>query len=233
MRGAALAAALCAAVVIVWVAPRLEAEAVKCLKNNPCQPPPCEFMFELKTAKAALHAWNRGTFGDATVADLNQVMNLMRTVRRETKKAYAKYAKCPRSNFYQSPEADIPGWPDNCDIVYPGGKQSSAESLAAINSCIEVANAEFALATQWQAFCVASRDSTAPAPLNYIVQMKQSMFQAKVDVMEAALLQYLSSCAPDATTSNRMSQLGLDALKKTGQDNRNAWKRAKRAAARK
>jgi hypothetical protein len=79
---------------------------------------------------------------------------------------------------------------------------------------------------------VASKDSTAPLPLDYVVQMKQSMYQAKVDLLETALLQYLSSCAPDATTSSRISQLGLDALKKTGQENRSAWKRAKRAAAR-
>jgi hypothetical protein len=233
MRGAALAAALCAAVVIVCVAPRLDAEAVKCLKNDPCQPPPCELLYELKVAKANLRGWKVGSFGGADVADLDQVQRLMRTKNRETQKAYAKYARCPRSFFYQSPDAEVTSWGDQCEIEYAPGKKDFAQYRSSVNSCIEVVNAEAALAQQWQAYCVSSREYEGkPVPLDYIVLMKQSMYQAKVDVLENALLQYMSSCAPDATTSKRISQLGLDTLKKTGAENRRAWKRAKRAAAR-
>ena len=87
MRSAALAAALCAAVVIVCVAPRLDAEAVKCLRNEPCQPPPCELLYELKTAKADLRGWKMGSFGNADLTNLAQLTRMLETRNRETEKA--------------------------------------------------------------------------------------------------------------------------------------------------
>jgi len=54
--------------------------------------------------------------------------------------------------------------------------------------------------------------------------------EEKIRSMEASLLTYLSSCAPDATTSRRISEVGLDALKKQGATARMKW-RAKRAGA--
>ncbi len=208
-------AVLCAALFLTWLAARPEATAYNCILTNKCTPPPCEFMAYLNLAKAHLRAIANASApltGDAKAFDayFNE-----RVAARN--KAYKAYRKCS-SNDVPIP---VVGLAPACSVT-----PSLPEALKLANTCSEAVDAEYARAETMQSLCQRTgRDAAtvAEARARHLLAA-----QARIDSMEASLLRYLGSCAPDATLSRELSRAGLDALMKAGQQARDLWK-AKRA----
>ncbi len=220
---------------VVWVAGvRLDAKAVQCLSTNPCKGPPCEFMYELKMAKAALRAHSQPFLQSVDTSDYEDTRRYNRQFREEMNKAYAKYAKCRSSTFYRPPPTPfVSSSRGVCQIeLNPGQVVTLDDLLATANSCSENVEAKFAGARQSQLTCLAYSKETAPITVLEFRQHQRMESQAEIKSMENSLLSYLSSCKPDAKTSRQLSELGLNALKKAGGKARREWRRAQRAAAR-
>ena len=124
----------------------------------------------------------------------------------------------------------------NCEIfnLSKMKTQSLKEALAVSNSCSELVEAEYAGAQERQRRCLAidakqRQPSTFTFSLSEKRALDRAVTQAKVDSLEASLLQYWRACSAeaDAKTARQIAEAGLDALKKAP-----AQKPAKKAAKR-
>jgi hypothetical protein len=113
--------ALSVALLLVWLAPKLESTAIACLSRNPCKQPPCELFYELKIMKAMARLWS--------LPVLRNEQDSNRVTAKITKLS-KKYAKCPANYFYQPPPIFTLGPGSKCDIVYPPGTSSLDQVLA-------------------------------------------------------------------------------------------------------
>jgi len=204
---------------LLWVvlasvsfAPRLESAAVTCASNHPCKQPPCEFFYELKMAKAMARAWSLPVLKNEQ--DSSRVIAKM-------DKAYRKYAKCPANYFYQPPPTFSVS--PQCELVYPPGTSSLDQVLASTNSCAEFVRGKYARAEQTRLFCLSNQDVKGPLPEGLFRMQMRLALQEHIQVMEVALGQFLASCAPSATTSRRVTDVGLKALKRQAYKDRMAW----------
>ena len=206
--------ALSVVLLLVWLAPRLESTAVRCTSTNPCKQPPCEFFYELKVAKAMVRVLSMpAPRGGEDLRAMNAAI----------RKQLRKYTKCPANYFYQPPPNFWVGSSSSCDIGYPGGAKSLEDVLAATNSCAEPVRAKFAQAEQERLFCLSNKDLKGPLPIGEFKLQQKMAYQAAVESMEVALGRFLASCAPSATTSRRVAEAGLQALKKAAYKERMAW----------
>jgi hypothetical protein len=226
------AALLAAFLLLVWLAPRLEAVAVKCLSSGCgkgqrppacCNPPPCEFFYELKIARALVRATSTTFLGDTEASGDEEIRRFIRdNLQGEVRKAHKKYAKCPPSYFYRRvPSFSVSSSVEKCRIEGLGADgrstgQSLEEALALSNSCSELVEAEYAEAQASQRLCWAYVNEAEPTTLAEFRVQERMKAQAKVDALEASLLQYWRACTRvmDATTARRIVGTGLDALKK-------------------
>ena len=227
-------AVLLVALGVIWLAPGLDAEAVKCLSTEPCKRPPCQFMRELKIAKAIVRAYSIPITGDGDATNYEAFQSDRKQTKAEINKAYAKYAKCPSTIFYRPPPSlfvsSMNG--QTCQIERLGQAVTLEQVLAISNSCSESVEAEFASAKQFQLNCWAFQKETEPVTVAEHRSQWRRQEEARVKSLEKSLLRHLSSCAPNDATSKQLSDLGLKSLMKKGAKARREWKKAKRAAAR-
>jgi hypothetical protein len=223
-------AALLVAIVLVSLAPPLEAVAYKCVLTNTCKPLPCEFVGELNAARASERAARAPLPIDVNSATSRDVNNTFAQQWRDIMAIYQKYRKCRLHA----------GMPDlrvsrDCRIVYSDGtlgqeaapEKSLDDAKRDSSTCTEFVEAEYAAIQEEQVACVAFRGRKTTVG---VLQQRQLMTtHARVKSLEAALLQYLKSCKPDATLSRQLADSGLDALARKAQKDRIKWKTASRA----
>jgi hypothetical protein len=228
-----LRAVLLVILAFVWLGSRLDAKAVPCLSTNPCKRPPCEFMYELKIAKAILRAQSQPFLESLDASSHEEIRRFNQQTRVEITKAYNKYAACPSSIFYRRPPTPFVSNTRQCQIEHAAPQPVTLEDMLAIsNSCSENVEAEFASARQSQLICLAFQNEKEEITVSEFRHHRRAETEAAIKSMEQSLLRYLSSCKPGAKTSRELSELGLNALKKAGGKARREWKRAQRAAAR-
>ena len=208
--------ALSVALLLVWLAPKLESTAIACLSRNPCKQPPCELFYELKIMKAMARLWS--------LPVLRNEQDSNRVTAKITKLS-KKYAKCPANYFYQPPPSFSLSSRPQCQLGYPPGTSSLDQVMATTNACAELVRATFARAEQTRLFCLADKDMDVNKPLpegQFRMEMRLA-YQAAAESLESDLGRFLSSCAPSATTSRHITEAGLQALRRTAYKNRMEW----------
>jgi len=228
-----------ALIFVVWQVNRLEAAATDCLRTNPCTRPRCEFMYELKVAKARLRALNAGFLENPdAAADADFLRYLKDSYLPAVNKTYRKYAKCPPQYFYNKVSLSVSALPPGggrCVITAAGNPSKNVsleDALTMSSSCAEIVKADYAGAEEDQRACLSSDKGTQTGGVQEFRKAESQLQKTKIASMEAALLQYLSSCAPDAALSRELTKAGLSALLKQGQKIRQeARRKAKRARA--
>ena len=206
--------ALSVALLLVWLAPKLESTAIACLSRNPCKQPPCELFYELKIMKAMARLWS--------LPVLRNEQDSNRVTAKITKLS-KKYAKCPANYFYQPPPIFTLGPGSKCDIVYPPGTSSLDQVLASTNTCAEFVHGRFKEIEQARLFCLSNSDLRGPLPEGLFRLQMRLTIQTYTEFLESELGRFLSSCAPSATTSRRVTAAGLQALRKASYKKRMEW----------
>lgn len=207
--------------VVVWLVPKPEAAAYHCLLKASCAPPPCEFWAELKISLASQNAVFavRPPRSNSRAAE----RKMWREINAELRKSTFRYTPCAP---YEKPEFVISEAPE-CEVVIEDAAGNLRlggldEALKSTTGCTEIAEAAFAAAKEEQDNCrfFASQPnlSLAQQRANAFVE-----FQAQTESLKNSLLQYLSSCVPDADTEREIAEAGLDALKQAGEKNRSNW----------
>jgi hypothetical protein len=199
--------------VFVWLVPKSEAKTYKCILPNSCTPPPCEFFAKLKINKAIERALlkSRARYSSSRAA-------FRRTWKEIEAELYkTKYPSCGPGPV--SPGFDVNDAP-KCEIGRGSGAAfkplSLDDALRNDSTCSEIVEADFAWAKERQDNCQffadASRETAANVRGRSIVE-----YQAKNDSLQRSLLQYLSSCKPDAKTARQIANMGLSRLLRAGQ----------------
>ncbi len=231
------------AVSMLLLAPPLDASkqcinAVRCPddKKTPkcCEPPPCEYFFELKVAKAIRHGFSlkvqRSALAVAKVDDERGQAKYEADFNKAVQKAARRFANCPPSHKY-NPTPILNAVPEQkCRItVYESSTEIDLDELKANSkTCDELLDAEYAQAVTQQRHCQADLERTSDRPLQERRWQDATEIEAQVDLLESKLMNYWSACSvvADATTARRAAQAGLEAFKKSPA----ATKRAKRSA---
>jgi hypothetical protein len=196
------------------LAPTLEAATYKCILQNSCTPPPCEFFTELKYNKAAARilANARAPLSRSNAAYRQYSNDIIPALR----KVLRKHAKCPPSEtpfvtVSQAPKCEI-------GVVPPGGgvqPQTLDDLQRASSGCSESVEAQYASAQVLQNMCASLKPSGRTVAEDRAIALL--LQQSVVDSLEQSLLRYLSSCKPDANTARQIAKMGLSPLLRAGQ----------------
>ena len=208
-----------AALVLIWLVARPQAAAYRCVLTNKCTPLPCEFIAHLNLAKARLSALANAPVGtETTQASMDAFTGAFLAGQQQALQEYRKCAVGP-------PAPIVSGDPPTCALP------TLQERLDGGNTCSEIIEAEYAYSERWQSICLLT--GTDGSTIADLQARALSSAQARVSSMQASLLKFLGSCAPDAALSTQLSEAGLDALKQQGQEARQSWKatRAEQAPA--
>jgi hypothetical protein len=232
------------AISMLLLAPSLDATSRQCIPSGGCpkdqkppaccKPPPCEYFYELKVAKAIRHAFSlkvqRSALAVAKVDDDRGQAKYEANFNRDMRKAARRFANCAPSRRFK-PTPILTAEPEQqCRItVYESTAEVDLDTLKANGkSCDELIDAEFAQASTQQRHCQADLERTSDRPLQERRWQDVTEIEAQIDSLETNLMRYWGACSivADATTARRVAQAGLDALKKTPP----AVKPAKRSA---
>jgi hypothetical protein len=219
-----------ATLVFVWLVPRPEAAAYKCILTNSCTPPPCEFWAALKISLASQNAVfkARAPRNNSRAAE----RKMWREINAELRKPTFQYTPCAPTDKPEFVISEAPA----CEVVLEDAAGNLRlggldDALRASTGCSEVVAAAFAAAKEEQDNC----RFFAQQPSLSLAQQRANAFvefEAQTESLKNSLLQYLGSCVPDADTEREITESGLDALKQQGEQARNAWEatRAETAA---
>lgn len=203
-----------------------------------CEPPPCEFFYELTVARSLVRSTARAKqmLSAQAKAEVKsgkslEMANFLEKRDRIWEDEHTRFANCPGSTAYlphQSFQVD----PASCEITRPGGINvktvDQAKSLAS-SVCEEIAEASFRYAERKQALCRAiHREGDVPVTAGELQDMYQNMAERAVKSLEDSLSDFWRSC--NKFTNSKKAQAAaksaLDALKKGGRDPRREAKRA-------
>lgn len=217
--------ALCAVLLVSTFGLSLEGTAYKCVLTNDCKPLPCEFVAELKYAKASVRTFAKISAPDST--DPAAFERFISQVAADLRKASKAYSKCSGRALEDdvplagvTPPACVVGVRDANGKVQP---KSLADLLKASSTCSEIVEAEYKRAEARQEHCQAEVNRARPTSVARRRADALQAAQERMDSLRESLLRYLSSCAPDAKLSRELSKLGLDDLMKEGKANRIDW----------
>jgi hypothetical protein len=221
------------AVSLLLLTPPLDAakqciHAVRCPDDKKtsdcCKPPPCEYFFELKVAKAIRHAYSRkvqkSALAIAKVDDDRGQAKYEANFNKAFHKAARRFANCPPSTDYE-PTPILTALPEQqCRItVYESTAEVDIDRLKKENekACDELLDAEYAQAETQQRHCQADLERTTGRPLSERRLQDITEMDAQVELLESRLMNYWSACSvvADAATARRAAQAGLEAFKKT------------------
>ena len=218
------------AVTMLLLAPSLDATSVQCISQRCakdqkppacCAPPPCEFFYELKVAKAIRHGFSRkvqrSALAVANVDDARGQAKYEANFERSLRKAAKRFANCPQSRAFR-PTPILTADPEQqCRItMYEGSAEIDVDQLKANSkSCNELIDAEYAEARTRQLHCQADLERASDRPLEERRWQDVTEIQAHVDALESDLMRFWGACSivADAQTARRIANAGLEALK--------------------
>lgn len=222
MKHVPLLAALSCLCVLPWTFPEpLHARSINCVPDRGCpegegppsccQPPPCEFVQELKFARAhrdniamnmALFQYAEGSDAEAYWADISM---------RDFQQLLDQASPCPDNPFFK-PTPMLEADEDNqCEITFfedfdqQFGSPSLEDLLENSNTCEELVKAEYEEAKAKREICLVERYRTNPRTLPERMMQALARAQAKVDQLEADQRGYESACtvAPDSRAAQQ------------------------------
>jgi hypothetical protein len=202
------------------LAPTLEAATYKCILTNTCSPPPCQFFTELKYNKAGLRILaNAKAPKSRSEAAFQRYRN---EIMPALQKVLRKYSKCltadyPFINVSPAPKCEI-------GVMAPGGgvqPRTLDEIQRTSSGCSEAVEADYASAQFLQTLCPTRKTSGTTVAEDR--ELSVGLQRRVVDSLEQSLLNYLSSCKPNAKTAREISKMGLGSLLKAGRKFRLEW----------
>jgi hypothetical protein len=132
--------------------------------------------------------------------------------------------KCPAYEAMREEEARVSVAPNSASCLLgirdANGKLQEGTLDAykrARTTCSEIVEADF------ERLKVQAEQCEARGPDSNLPLVNLEANQAKAKLLEASLLRYLSSCAPDPKLTSELSRLGLDALMQDGKAARDEW----------
>ena len=226
--------ALCVVLVLMSWGPGTQARqgAFDCIQTNRCQsPPPCEFMTELKHAKATERARAQLVVAAATMS-ATAFIEFDNQLNEDVSKRIKAYSADCQPWDVQRKEWIRMSMPPILVGCLIGMKDANGKFVAADledfkkvrNTCSEIAAADdrelFAKASACERARLAGNDPSSE--VEFQVSRLQTI-HSKVNSLQSSLLRYLSSCVPDANLATQLSALGLDALMADGKAARDEW----------
>jgi hypothetical protein len=235
-----------ATITLAWLVPGLSATSSKCLigcgkgQKPPacCNPPPCEFMYELSLARADVRAVAEAGLtlgiGEGNPASYQEFAKFLDAMSAVVKREYKKFAKCSTNVFYQ-PTRPVSVDKTTCKIGYTDGGTFHEQTLegeqAANKSCSELVDAEYRAAQIEQAFCTRPSNESEAQTNDEYAAVRRLMAEAKINALEQSVTQFWKSCKAfkDPKVAESVAKAGVDALKEE-MPSKPAKKTAKRAA---
>jgi hypothetical protein len=222
MKRALLFAVLC--VTTLPSAPELEAQASACFDPAKCGVLPCEFMTELKVAKAEAALYHYAKVSEYSIENSIDGMMYTQRINDSLDKISQQYTCGPAAK-----RPSLKPVPPTCEVGVVDARNtfkplSRGEALDTLGICSEVVEAAYSHASALRYACEQGQQRRSNR-VSVDARNQQYLYAAelKVELLQKDLKRYLNSCTPDGKLSQELTDLGLDALKNEAQSVRERW----------